>query len=106
MIFTVGMAIIIAAGIAFYALRAKQKTPQMYWAWLVMIAGSIVTIVGLWTKFDDRSSAFAWTLNIAATVGLTAVLVASLSILRSVGVSALFGTQRQSAGDLTSGEEQ
>lgn len=90
MIFTIGMAIIIAAGIAFYALRAKQKTPQMYWAWLLMIAGTVITIIGLWTTFDDRN-AFTWTLNIAVTVGLSAVLLASLSILRSVGIAELRG---------------
>ncbi|MEH6797471.1 hypothetical protein CH262_03280 [Rhodococcus sp. 05-2255-1e] len=105
MLFTTGIAIIVAAGIAFYALRTKQKTPQMYWAWVLMIVGTIVTIIGLWTTFDDRNT-LTWILNIAATIGLSAVLLASLSIFRSVGVSALLGPRRNSAAGLTPGEEQ
>ena len=83
MLVTTGLVIIVAAGVAFYALPVKGKAIQMYLACLLMVAGTIVTITGLWTTFDDRNT-MTWILNIAATVGLSVVLLASLAILRRI----------------------
>lgn len=90
MLFTTGIAIIVVAGAAFYAFHTNQKTVLATWSWLLMIVGTLVTIIGLWTTFDDRNT-LTWILNIAATIGLSVVLLASLSILRRAGIARLRG---------------
>lgn len=104
MLITAGLVIILAAAVASLAFRTMGKTAPANWALVVMIAGSIVTIAGLWIQLDDPNNAVHWILKVGSTASVAIIAAAGLGTVRRTRRTALLDTQRNNFDGVAPGE--
>ncbi|WP_128644913.1 hypothetical protein [Rhodococcus sp. BS-15] len=104
MLITAGLVIILAAAVASLTFRTRGKTTPANWALVVMIAGSIVTIAGLWIQLDDPNNAVHWILKVGSTASVAIIAAAGLGTVRRTRRTALLDTQRNNSDGVAPGE--